>query len=92
MAAGIEATTDFANRLESASLISDDVVDRILTTLGIARIDKTTMLLKSVEKKMKEEKDPSNSFIKLCKILNRYETVKDIANTMKKRAGIIGML
>ena len=84
--AGIQEPTDFANRLEAASIIDETITDRIVTTPGMARIDKATLLMQSVKAKL-STKDTTNTFVSLCVILKRYATTSEIAEMMMSEAG-----
>ena len=84
--AGIQEPTDFANRLEAASIIDELITDRIVTTPGMARIDKATLLMQNVRAKL-STKDTTNTFISLCVILKRYATTSEIAEMMMSEAG-----
>lgn len=84
--AGIQEPTDLANRLEAASIIDEMITDRIVTTPGMARIDKATLLMQNVKAKL-STKDTTNTFISLCVILKRYATTSDIAEMMMSEAG-----
>lgn len=85
--------TDFCNRLESASLIDDDLSDEIMTSTGVSRLDKATRLLKAVQTMMKSDvNDPPRVFVKLCEILLRYKSVEGIARNMLDQAGIVFFL
>ncbi len=80
--------TDFSNRLEAESLIDEDTSEEIMSMLGVGKVEKTTKLLKAVQKKMKSEKNPSATFVEFCEILCRYKTVEKIARTMLDQAGV----
>lgn len=84
--AGIQEPTDFANRLEASSIIDEMITDRIVTTPGMARIDKATLLMQNVKAKL-STKDTTNTFVSLCVILKRYATTSEIAEMMMSEAG-----
>lgn len=80
--------TDFCNRLESASLIDEEVADDVLTTLGVGNLDKATKLIRTVQKLINKDTAVVN-FAKLCGILLQYRTAETFARNMMAEAGII---
>ena len=84
-----DSITDFSNRLSAEKLLDQQVCEDILSITSVGNLDKATRLLRAVQRVLEGKRDPSVTFVKLCEILCRYESVKDIAETMLNQAGML---
>ena len=82
------SVTDFCNRLESESLIEEEVAEDLLTTLGVGNLDKATKLAIAIRKSLNVENEAVINFAKLCGILLQYRTAETFARNLMAEAGI----
>ncbi len=82
----ISTPESFANHLHSKDLISDEVMDEVLTTLGLSRLRKTLIILNEVQHNFMSG-DQLLKFNILCETMIEYDStgvMREIVRRMER--------